>query len=81
VAEYARILEEKIIQHRLIEKVGKAHTKFGYKCSTLTWGLNKLDKELGQYMQYAEKKCHKIKSGRIPFSPESSLWFFWMQVY
>jgi hypothetical protein len=36
-AEYARILEEKIIQHRLIERVSKAHTKFRCKCSTLTW--------------------------------------------
>ncbi len=30
-----------------------------------------------QYMQHAEKKCNKIKSGRIPFSLESSLWIFW----
>ncbi len=36
-AEYARILKEKIIQCRLIERVSKAHTKFRYKCSTLTW--------------------------------------------
>ncbi len=66
-AEYARILEEKIIQHRLFERVGKAHTKFRYKRFTLTWQLNKLDKELGQYMRYAEKKCHIIKSICILF--------------
>jgi hypothetical protein len=79
-AEYARILEEKIIQHRLIERVGKAHTKSRSKRS-ITRRLNKLDKELGQYMRYAEKNCRKIKSGHIPFSPESSLWIRWTQVY
>jgi hypothetical protein len=80
-AEYAKILEEEIIQHRLIKRVGKAHTKFRYKCSTLTWQLNKLDKELSQYMWYANKKCRKIKSGHIPFLPESFLWIRWTQVY
>ncbi len=43
--------------------------------------LNKLDKELGQYMHYAEKKCHKMKSGWTPFSTEASLWIRWTQVY
>jgi hypothetical protein len=80
VAEYVRILEEKIIQHRLIERVGKGHTKSRSKWS-ITRKLNKLDKELGQYMRYAEKNCRKIKSGCIPFSPESSLWIHWTQVY
>jgi hypothetical protein len=79
-AEYARILEEKIIQHRLIKRVGKAHTKSRSKRS-ITWQLNKLDKELGQYMRYAEKNCRKIKSGCIPFLPESSLWIRRTQVY
>jgi hypothetical protein len=43
--------------------------------------LNKLDKELGQYMRYAEKRCCKIKSGWISFSPEAWLWIRQMQVY
>ncbi len=34
--EYTKILKEKIIQYRLIERVGKVHTKFRYKRSTLT---------------------------------------------
>ncbi len=80
MAEYARILEEKIIQHRLIKRVGKAHTKSRSKRS-ITRQLNKLDKELGQYMGYVEKNCRKIKSGCIPFSPESSLGIRWTQVY
>jgi hypothetical protein len=32
-------------------------------------------------MKHAKKKCRKIKSGRIPFSPEASLWICQCQVY
>jgi hypothetical protein len=32
-------------------------------------------------MHYAEKRCQKIKSGRIPFLPEASLWIRRTQVY
>jgi hypothetical protein len=32
-------------------------------------------------MKYAEKKCHRIESGQIPFSPEASLWIHQCQVY
>ena len=43
--------------------------------------LNKLDKEGEAYMKHAEKKCHRLKSGHIPFSPEASLWIRQRQVY
>ena len=32
-------------------------------------------------MRHAEKKCRKIKSGRIPFSPDSAIWIRRCQVY
>ena len=32
-------------------------------------------------MPAAEKKCRRIKSGRIPFSPEASKWIRRAQVY
>ncbi len=32
-------------------------------------------------MKHAEKKCCRLKSGRIPFSPEASLWIRQSQVY
>ena len=79
-AEYTRILEEKDLAHRLIEPMGTAHRKRKSKALAIK-RLNKLDKELGQYMCYAERKCCKIKSGRIPFSPEASLWIRRTQVY
>jgi hypothetical protein len=60
--------------------MGKAHCKCISKESAIR-RLNKLDEELGQYMRYAEKKCRKIKSGRIPFLPKASLWIHRTQVY
>ncbi len=79
-ADYARILEEKVLSHRLIEQMGKAHCKCISKELAIR-RLNKLNEELGQYMRYAEKKCRRIKLGRIPFSPEASLWIRRTQVY
>jgi hypothetical protein len=43
--------------------------------------MNSIDGEGKQYMKHCEKKCRKIKSGRIPFSPESSVWIRRKQVY
>jgi hypothetical protein len=34
-----------------------------------------------QYMKHAKKKCCRVKSGRIPFSLEASLWIRQCQVY
>jgi hypothetical protein len=79
-AEYVRILEEKVLCHQLIQRMGAAHRKSRSRASG-TACLSRLDRELGQYMHYAEKKCWKIKSGQILFSPEASLWIRCMQVY
>jgi hypothetical protein len=48
-AEYSRLLEGMIIEHRLIERVGKAHVSSRLSQS-FTRQLNRLDKELGDYM-------------------------------
>ena len=32
-------------------------------------------------MRRAEKKCRRIRSGRIPFSPEASIWIKRTQCY
>jgi hypothetical protein len=47
----------------------------------ITNALNKLEKEGEAYMKHAEKKCCRLKSGCIPFSPEASLWIRQSQVY
>ena len=61
-AEYARILEEKVLAHRLIKRMGRAHQKSKSRASARR-RLNKLDMEIGQYMRYAERKCRKMKLG------------------
>jgi hypothetical protein len=71
-AEYARILENKILKHRLIERMGAAHTNSRSRRKAEK-RLHQLDDDFGVYMRHAEKKCWKIKSGRIPFLPEASL--------
>ena len=78
-ADSVKILEAKVLQHRLIEQTGKAHRKSKSRALS-TKRLTRLDKELEQYMRYVKKKCQKIKSGRIPFSPKASLWIRRTQV-
>ena len=77
---YTKTLEELILKHRLIERTGEVYLQHK-STETFTRKLNALDSELGDYMRHAEKKCRKIKSGRIPFSPEAALWIRRMQVY
>jgi hypothetical protein len=79
-AEYVRILEGKILKHRLIKRMGAAHISSRSR-RKVARQLNQLDDEFGQYMRHAEKKCWKIKSGRIPFLPEAFLWICGTQVY
>ena len=43
--------------------------------------IDTVDLEGMQYMAHCEKKCRRIKSGRIPFSPDLSVWIRWSQVY
>ena len=78
--KYLRRLEEQLSRHRLIERLGRLHTT----CTSrrlFQRGLNKLDRQSREIMLNAEKKCRRIKSGRIPFSPEVALWIRWTQVY
>jgi hypothetical protein len=55
-AEYLWILEEKVIKHCLIERMGKAHTSSKSQ-GEATRCINKIDKEFGEYMNHAERKC------------------------
>ena len=53
-AEYARLLETKIIRHKLIKRVGLAHDRLS-STRLLTRRLDRLDRDLGNYMRFAEK--------------------------
>ena len=77
---YINRLEELITKHKIVERVGKAHKNSTSKTS-LKIKLDKIDEGQKDYMLHAEKKCCCIKSGRIPFSPDSPKWIRRDQVY
>jgi hypothetical protein len=77
---YVQSLEHNIVQHRLLERLNKVH------CSSLSHKkkaekLNTINQEGRAYMIHAEKTRRKIKSCRIPYSPEASIWIWRVQVY
>ena len=77
---YTEKLEEKIVEHRLNSRLLKAERQ----CTSneeLRKEMDKIDADSKQYMLHAEKKCRKMKSGRIPFSPEASVWIRRRQAY
>jgi hypothetical protein len=78
--KYLTKLEEGLSRHRLIEKINKLHMQYKSE-KKLQNELNKLDRQSKDMMINAERKCRWIKSGRIPFSPESALWIQRTQVY
>jgi hypothetical protein len=77
---YNRALHKYILRHRLLEHMICVAESDGSKEAILA-KLNQLNQDGEQYMKHAEKKCCWIKSGRIPFSPEASLWICQCQVY
>ena len=77
---YINRLEELIRKHKIVERVGQAHENSTSKAS-LKIKLDKIDEEQKDYMLHTEKKCRRIKSGRIPLSPDSSKWIRRAQVY
>jgi len=77
---YNKSLHQNILRHWLLERM-VAVASSGDSKSDMAQTLNKLDQEGEAYMKRAEKKCCRFKSGRIPFSPEDSLWIHQCQVY
>ena len=77
---YLEKFEDLIIEHKIVERVGSVNDNSTSKAA-LKIKLDLIDDKQGDYMLNAEKKCRKIKSGRIPFSPESSKWIKRGQVY
>jgi hypothetical protein len=74
VAErYVTLLEDLFITHRLNSRMIRADASLSTKDS-IRRETNNIDAESNQYMRRAEKKCRRIKNGRIPFSPEASVW-------
>jgi hypothetical protein len=77
---YVKKLEELILRHRLIERIGAVHTSSkGDKWKQKA--MNSIDKESQQYMLGVEQKCRKLRAGTIPFSPKVVRWIRRAQVY
>lgn len=77
---YTERLEQLIIGHRMIERIGAIHES-GRSSAWISREMNKVDKEGRDYMLASEKKCRKIRAGCIPFSPEAVRWIRRAQVY
>ena len=78
--QYNAILEKSIVEHCLNTRLLEAGTE-SRTVQEVKGRVDKIDEECCQYKRHAEKKCRKIKSGRIPFSPEASVWIRRKQVY
>ncbi|MEJ2137350.1 MAG: hypothetical protein P8X86_19155, partial [Desulfofustis sp.] len=79
-ANYNDELQEQVLRHNIIQRFGAAHESSACK-QIVKEKCDKIDGEVRQYMRGAEKRCRRIKSGRIPFSPESATWIRRAQVY
>ncbi len=70
---YNRILENQVRHHRIIDRLNKVHQQGGTP-ETIQKKLDSIDNTVAQLMHRAKKHCRKLKSGRIPFSPEAAMW-------
>ena len=62
-------LESYVRRHRIQEKIEKANIALIDK-TMLRKTMNKIDQVITEGMINAEKKCRKIKTGMVPFSPK-----------
>ena len=78
--KYVNNFQANVLHHKIIQRLGAAHKSSTIK-AVVKERVDAIDEETKHYMANAEKKCRRIKSGRIPFSPESSVWIQRRQVY
>lgn len=69
------ILKKNIPQHSL------AAANLSSQAAVVKERTDVIDKEKKEYMIHSEKKCRRIKSGRIPLSDEAAIWIRRRQVY
>ena len=78
--QYNKILEKHLVQHRMNTRLLEASDSSA-TAAEAKMKIDDIDAECVQYKRNAEKRCRKIKSGLIPFSPEASVWICQRQVY
>jgi hypothetical protein len=67
-------------KHRLSEKLAEAH-RADLPPEKMKEVLDKIDEISKECMIDAEKKCRKLRNGKIPFSPEAAMWIKRCQFY
>ncbi|KAL7544600.1 hypothetical protein ACHAWF_007971 [Thalassiosira exigua] len=77
---YVEKLEDHLERHKLSPELVKAH-RDAPKSKSAQDEVNRLDKLSEDLMKNVERRCRKIKNGRIPLSPESSVRILRCQVY
>ena len=77
---YIGRLEDLIVEHRLVERVGESH-ETSTSTLILKQNLDNIYNKQKEYMTNSEKKCMKISSERIQLSPQASKWIRRAQVY
>ena len=70
--KYSENFEQLVIENSLIQSLGQAHESSSF-AQVLKETTNNIDTESKKYMAHADRKFSKIKSGKILFSPESTL--------
>jgi hypothetical protein len=80
IKKYTENLDKNLRRHRLIEKLGEAHWE-GKNKEDIQSKIVKVNGDSMQFMKHAAKKCRKLKSGCICFSPESVIWIKREQIY
>ncbi len=80
VRAYNASLEDLVLKHRIIERLGAAHED-SRTDKEAAMKMDSVDRDFRDYMLHAEKKCRKIKSSLIPFSLESEVWIRRRQTY
>lgn len=77
---YMKTLERQLAKHRLTEKMMEAHKK-ELSPEQLKAELDRIDKMSKELMVNAERRCRKLRNGKIPFSPEAAMWIKRLQFY
>ena len=77
---YTNVLENLVLSHRLTEWMVAAHNASS-SIVMVREIIDIIDQEGVQYTHHVERKCLRINSGRITFSPDSLIYIRRCQVY
>jgi hypothetical protein len=80
VERYGKDLERQFVEQRVNTRLVQA-SENSSTVEEVKGKVDAIDEECKQYKRHSERKSRKIKSGRIPFSPEASVWIRRRQVY